>query len=515
MKKNEKQLLDNSLKLVFKSSFIVFIGVFLSKLLAYAHRVAIARFFDPSEYGTYFLALMIMGWIGIFASLGLQEGVLRYVSFFRGKSEFSKIKYILHKSIKVSVITGVLGSIVLFISSNLIAVHIFNNPSLAIYLKLFSILIPFTLLNNIFFSSLKAFEKVGWYSFLFNIFQNALKLGALLLLIVLGLKSKAIIYSQMITIILLLVFLYAVFKYFISPTLIRKALPNKSREQITRELYSYSWPLMFYGVIGNILYWIDSFTIGYFSNAAQVGLYNVAVPIAALLGFGPELFMQLFLPLISKHYATKKYGVIKETSKQVGKWILMVNLPLLVFMLLFPGVIINLLFGSQYLEAVTALRILAVGSFLTALLVVPNNLLNMAGKSKIILYNTLIIGVVDTIGNILLVPVFGINGAAITTSFSFLLSGIIVTLQTRKYLGIIPIRREVIKIFLVVILPTGIILIARSFLEINLITVILLGTLFAILYASLLILTKCLDTNDWLIINSILAKIKRYSTKEK
>jgi O-antigen/teichoic acid export membrane protein len=61
MKKNEKQLLDNSLKLVFKSSFIVFIGVFLSKLLAYAHRVAIARFFDPSEYGTYFLALMIMG----------------------------------------------------------------------------------------------------------------------------------------------------------------------------------------------------------------------------------------------------------------------------------------------------------------------------------------------------------------------------------------------------------------------------------------------------------------------
>ena len=60
MEENEK--IDNSLKLIVKSSLVVFIGIFASKILSYIYRIVIARSpgFGPEAYGIFSLAVIVI-----------------------------------------------------------------------------------------------------------------------------------------------------------------------------------------------------------------------------------------------------------------------------------------------------------------------------------------------------------------------------------------------------------------------------------------------------------------------
>ena len=81
----EKINIDKSLKLIAKSSIIILCGIFISKLLTYIYRIIIARTFGPEIYGVFSLILMIVGILTPIINLGLNEGLLRFISLSRGK----------------------------------------------------------------------------------------------------------------------------------------------------------------------------------------------------------------------------------------------------------------------------------------------------------------------------------------------------------------------------------------------------------------------------------------------
>ena len=88
----DKENLNKSLKRIVKTSFIVFIGVFLSKILAYAYRIIIARSFGPEVYGLYSLAITVLSLFVFSFSFGLADGLLRFIPIYRTKDEKDKIK---------------------------------------------------------------------------------------------------------------------------------------------------------------------------------------------------------------------------------------------------------------------------------------------------------------------------------------------------------------------------------------------------------------------------------------
>ena len=94
-KRYEQKEVNQSLRFIFKSSIFVFVAVILSKLLTYLYRIVIARYFGPEVYGLFSLAMMILLFLVALSSLGLVEGVLRFVSYYRGKKDIHKIRYLL------------------------------------------------------------------------------------------------------------------------------------------------------------------------------------------------------------------------------------------------------------------------------------------------------------------------------------------------------------------------------------------------------------------------------------
>ena len=110
----EREAINKGLKTIAKSSVIVFISVFLSKFITYIYRIVIARNFGPEIYGLYSLASIVLGLFVVFSSIGLTDGLMRFVSFYRGKNQTNKIRYLLRTI-----------TIILFISSMIFAVLLY------------------------------------------------------------------------------------------------------------------------------------------------------------------------------------------------------------------------------------------------------------------------------------------------------------------------------------------------------------------------------------------------------
>lgn len=517
MKKEKVKGLKKSLSLLVKTSVIVFIGMLLSKILGYVYRIIIARYFGPEVYGLFSLALMVSGWFIAISALGFSEGLLRFIPIYRGRKEGAKIRYLFKFSLITLSVTSILSGLLLFFLSDFISTTFFHNIALSIYLKIFSLLVPATGICYSFLAAIRAHEEISWYSFIYNIAQNVIKLAALCIFIVLGLNSNAVSLSYVAGIFGMLILCYFVCKYKISHIFKTHNLPHDERKLVKREVMAYSIPILFFGIISTIFYWIDSFSIGFYKGAFEVGLYNVAVPIAILLSAAPELFMQLFFPMITRQYAKKKIKLIEQLSKQVAKWILIVNLPVFAIMIVFPGAIIHLLFGYQYLAAENALRILSIGTLISSIFITSNQLISMIGKSKLILMNISIAAVINLVLNSIFVPMkkigfiensMGLNGAALATLISLIIFNLLFMVQTYKYLKIIPLRRKMINLLAIAAISTALLFYLRVILPSN--NLLVLAGLFGIfmaVYIILILLSGSLDKNDKDVIKKIKEKI--------
>ena len=287
-----------------------------------------------------------------------------------------------------------------------------------------------------------------------------------------------------------------------------KKTNNLGNKKVFREMFSYSWPFIFYGVVVSIFYWIDSFMIGILRTIDDVGFYNVAVPIASLLLLPLDLFRQLFSPLVTKEYSKGNMETVKQLSQQVGKWIFMMSAPFFVLLILFPGTFINILFGAEYLVAENALRFLAAGVLFSAIFGISEDLISMKGKSKLILINVSVTAIINIILNLIFIPLYGITGAGFATMISMIILNLLFVFQSYKSLSIIPLRRKVWNISLILIVSAGSLLLIKSFIGTDLLSLAIGGIFFISLYALLILITGCLDKNDLSILGAVFRKLR-------
>ncbi len=507
---NEKEL-NSSLKLLAKSSLFVLIGVILSKIFAYIFRVIVARHFGPEIYGLFSLASMILLLFYSLFSLGLPSGLVRYISIYRARGETNKIKSILKSSRDILLFSSIISSIIFFLTAEAISINIFHNPGLIIYLKFFSLITPFYIFYSFFISVIQAHEEIWWYSFIDNVLQSGSRLLILVILLLIGLGTNSIIFSYTLSIFFIFLVSFYVCRFKFSNLFNKFNIEKKEKDTVARELFSYSWPLTLFALISYFFYWIDSFIIGYFKNASDVGFYNAAVPIAALMIFFPTLFVHLFFPLITKEFGKKNFKMMDEITKQVTKWAFIFNLPLFVIMIFFPGAFLNILFGPEYLVAKNSLIFLSIGSFFSSIFYLSNNIVSVIGKSKLILMNIALVSIFNLILGIILVQRYGISGVAFATMLSNIILSLMLFFEVKYYTSIIPLRRKMISIFFSALVSTIALFYIKQFFSMNIYTMIIETGLFGIIYLLMILLTKSLDKNDFLILRTIKDKI---STKK-
>jgi O-antigen/teichoic acid export membrane protein len=225
----------------------------------------------------------------------------------------------------------------------------------------------------------------------------------------------------------------------------------------------------------------------------------------------PELFIQMLVPLINSAYSKKKYLIVINSTKQVTKWILAINLPVAMFLILFSKEIINILFGESYLNNYLTFEFLIIGGLISSIGTVFQQLLAMKGKSKTILLNILLATILNVFLNYMLIPkasIFGVDnstgnlGASLATMLSIIFLNILLLLESKYFCSIIPLRRKMINIAIAALLNTILFFYIKPFFPSDSINGLMLGgSVYIILYLSILILFKGLDRYDLNIFN--------------
>ncbi len=503
-KKDDK--LDSSLKTIVKSSLFVFIFLLFSRIIFYFYRIIIARNFGPGIYGTFSLSIAIFSFAVTISALGFSEGILRFIPFYRGKNKIKNIRHILRWSLILLTISSVLFGFILFFSSEFISINIFHDADLIIFLKVLSFAFPFYSLGSALLCFIRGFEKAKEHSFISEFLQNGIKLIFLIIFVAMGIKEKSIVFSHFAGILAVFVIAYLYCRYKLPEIFKKSMLSKKTKKQIGRKFFLYSLPLIFSGMLYILFGYTDSVLIGIFKTSTDVGFYNAALPIATFMTFLPILFLQIFFPMITREFSEKRFKIVHQLSKQVQKWIFIINLPVFLLMFLFSGAFINLLFGAEYMVAEQTLRILSIGLFFYSMTQISENLILAIGKSKILFINIISLLVLNLVLNLILIPKYGIEGAAWSVTISYILLYFIMLFQVKHYINLIPLKRKMLLVFISAIIPLFVLMYIKQFIEINLVSILLLGILFFLLYSLLIFLTKSFDENDLTIIRAIREK---------
>jgi O-antigen/teichoic acid export membrane protein len=129
----------------------------------------------------------------------------------------------------------------------------------------------------------------------------------------------------------------------------------------------------------------------------------------------------VFMPLISELSARKDFERVKTGMNLLYKYLYMFSAPIIFSLFIFADILIEKLFGPGYLIGTLAFRILLVGVLFNMLSELNNQYLIGTGFPKKVFW-VMFFGSILNVGlNILLIPLYGISGAAVATSLSYLL----------------------------------------------------------------------------------------------
>ena len=152
---------EDSLKKITKGAGIAFLGIIISKLLGYIYRILVART-DTEMYGLLSIGIAVFSILTTVSLLGLNNGVLRYVSFYKGKGDQEKIKQIIKVCLKITIPFSIIVSALFFIFSKQISIYFFHTEDLTIVFKIFAFAIPLTVFREMIFSIFQSFQKIKY-----------------------------------------------------------------------------------------------------------------------------------------------------------------------------------------------------------------------------------------------------------------------------------------------------------------------------------------------------------------
>lgn len=126
---NEEHL-NESLRKIAKGAGIGLAGTFIGMALGYLSRMVIARFLGASDYGLISLAFAGMAIAATLSMVGLPAGILRYVSFYKGKKDKGRIKGTIISALKITLPLRLFFAVILFWHASWILIHVFHDANL-------------------------------------------------------------------------------------------------------------------------------------------------------------------------------------------------------------------------------------------------------------------------------------------------------------------------------------------------------------------------------------------------
>ena len=488
------EIVNESLKKAAKGTAIAFFGMLIYMFLEFITRVIIARNATQSEYGIFSIGFILLNFFVIISCLGLQAGAIRSIAYYSGKGDNNKVKGVISSSIQLSFIASLFCFSLFFFSSDFLTELFHFQQSASSVLKTFALAVPFFVSIEILASIFLGFDRVHEKVYFRDVLVNVLKVLFIVSVIFLGYTFLEIIYAYILSIVIASIafIIYAIKK-------LSRIMSAAGTDSVRKELLIFSLPLLVTSVLSIVILQMDTLMLGYFKTPDIVGLYNAAHPISQLITVFLLSLVFVYVPIASQLYSKNLMGEIRRNYAILTKWIFSATLPFFLLIFLFPHAVLNVFFGSAYVQASVALRILALGMFIHVFLGPNAATLVVIGRTKLNMMDDLIGAVMNVVLNIFLIPTLGITGAAIASALSLATLNVLKSAQIFRIHRIHPFAKNYLKPVVTSAVFISIIYVLVTVFwspTVTLLMLILLLFLFSAIYGVCLVITRSFDTED-------------------
>ncbi len=417
---------DDAIRDVLRGAGIVYIGLVLEMGLAFVAQRFAAVHLSVGGFGNLISGTALLDVGAVLAGLGFASGLTRYLPRVERAQQRPLARYALALVVPASLIVAI--PIVVF--ADLIAVHVFGEPSLAPSLRVFAAAIPFAAFMDLGVGGTRGQKISRFRVYIKNILHPGTRFGLIMVAVVLGADQVGFAAGYAVPFVLAGLLAVALFW---------RNLPEESDPYGARrtfpEFFRYSLPFTVSGLSSFVYRSLDIFLLLYFVGNRAVGAYAVAYAFARLIGLFSTAFNFLSTPVSSQLESDNRIDEAISVQTTIARWVAIVTIGALVPMIVFSSDLLRLIYRPAYASVGPTLAVLVVGFALKNVLLTHGPIIEALGKSKLAAFNTTAAAVVNLVFNLLLIPRYGAFGAAIATTASFVVLGVLPTLEVKYYTG--------------------------------------------------------------------------------
>ncbi len=396
--------------------------------IAYASQVVLARLMGQSEYGIFALVWVWILVLGHLSPLGLSQIVCRFVPHFFARGEHDLLRGFLSTSsvlvFSFVAIAAVLGGTLLWFSR-----PFFDN----IYLLPFAVALlvfPLIALQDYVENLARAFN---WQMLAiappYVLRHGLIGLGMIgaSVLGAPGTAWMAVVVTFAATLASLSVQAFLVFRK------IGQLVPNGAKEVRRAEWLKTALPFVFVDGTAILFSNADILVLSLFVDPSAIAIYFAASRILQLVAFVPYAATAATAQRFSALNAINDQTGLRRLARHTTRFTFIVASGAAGFIYLIAPFLLNL-FGPGFGEAMPILLVLMAGLMVQAFAGPGEDLLTMLGHERICAGSAAVALILNVALNLILIPIYGVIGAAIATAVSISLRSVILTWVVKKRL---------------------------------------------------------------------------------
>lgn len=379
-------------------------------------------YLGPEKFGTWSQVVAISAFFSPFVIMGTDAAIFRYLP---GSDRASQLDYF-RTWLTSSLVACFFVALFLSLFSTQVSIYVLGDVDNCKYILLASlILVSNTLLNSvrIWF---RVLNDIKFYSYFISLSALASLLISFLLI-----TFKFNLYQIILYISLFDIFVSVVGLSWIYRHQVFFILPNT---QILTKLLNYGAPLFISSFAMWGLNYVDRFLLPSYVSIREVGVYTLAYQLGSMAtqALTTPVWTQ-FQGVVTSNFNGDDASQYKRTFDFLITLLLATSVPLVVGLLVVGKDILLMFAPSEFLRGVYVLPLISLGYLFHMLASCYEVVIGLYHRQKILTYTSFLILLLNIFSNLILMPLFGIVGAALATLLSFFVQFVFAFFLARKY----------------------------------------------------------------------------------
>ena len=380
-------------------------------VLVSLHSLLAARLFGARSYGVYTVGMAAVGLLSFIGQVGFGRTITRFVALYYGKDEPESIVRTLKLVLQISMPASVAVGLVLGVGAEPMA-RLFGEPVLVSSFRVLALAVPALTLATLLAAFTQGFQRMRHKVIALDMVGPGVEVVGLVVLALLGAGQLGLPIAYTLS----LVLSGALLIYYARVDIGRLAakLPasaSVSREPTSRAMLGFASSVWAVNILMNVRRRASVLMLGVMGTSASVGVFGVLQRLVVLGTTFLISFNSMFGPMVANLVERQRYGELSRLYKVSTRWMLIVSLPFVVTLGFFGREILQL-YGPEFVRGSSALWYLAGALFFQVATGSCGVILMMSGRPQYSAMNEAIMLVTVVALNVLLIPPYGLLGAA-------------------------------------------------------------------------------------------------------